>query len=179
MRKTIFLIGYMGCGKTTLGRALAARTGVRFIDLDDYIEERAGMTISGIFATKGESTFRAMEREALGTLVADGSGRDTVVACGGGTPCFGDNMQLMDSLGITVHLVTSEDRLFSRLAVARSHRPLIARLTDPELRDFIRRQLGERNRHYSKASATFDSTMLEDASQIEQTVTKFIDRFFK
>ena len=87
MRKTIFLIGYMGCGKTTLGRALAARTGVRFIDLDDYIEERAGMTISGIFATKGESAFRAMEREALETLrgwhtmfrrqhAADGLARD-------------------------------------------------------------------------------------------------------
>ena len=148
MQNTIFLIGYMGCGKTTLGRALAERADVTFIDLDDYVE---------IAASRADGT--------------------TVVACGGGTPCFGDNMELMDSLGTTVHLVTSVDRLFGRLAVARAHRPLIASLSDDELRNFIVRQLDIRTPHYTRAKAEFDSTLLEDPDQIEQTARRFIDRF--
>ena len=177
MQNTIFLIGYMGCGKTTLGRALAERADVTFIDLDDYVEARAGMSISRIFADRGEAAFRAMEREALTEIAASRADGTTVVACGGGTPCFGDNMELMDSLGTTVHLVTSVDRLFGRLAVARAHRPLIASLSDDELRNFIVRQLDIRTPHYTRAKAEFDSTLLEDPDQIEQTTRRFIDRF--
>ena len=99
--KTTFLIGYMGSGKTTLGRAVAARTGIRFIDLDDYIEEREGCSIREIFASRGEDAFRAIERDALQEVSRMA---DTLVACGGGTPCFGDNMDLLNRCGLTVYL---------------------------------------------------------------------------
>ena len=189
MQNTIFLIGYMGCGKTTLGRALAERADVTFIDLDDYVEARAGMSISRIFADRGEAAFRAMEREALTEIAASRADGTTVVACGGGTPCFCDNMRYMLGAGTTVWLdatvgaicrrllVTSVDRLFGRLAVARAHRPLIASLSDDELRNFIVRQLDIRTPHYTRAKAEFDSTLLEDPDQIEQTARRFIDRF--
>ena len=107
--KAIFLIGYMGSGKSTLGKALAQRCDIRFIDLDDYIEERAGKKIREIFAEDGEAAFRDLERRML----LEVSDMDNVlVACGGGTPCFGDNMELMNSRGITVLLQTSHERLF-------------------------------------------------------------------
>ena len=106
--KTTFLIGYMGSGKTTLGRAVAARTGIRFIDLDDYIEEREGCSIKEIFASRGEDAFRAIERDALQEVSRMA---DTLVACGGGTPCFGDNMDLLNRCGLTVYL-DAEDAPF-------------------------------------------------------------------
>ncbi|MCM1163074.1 MAG: AAA family ATPase [Muribaculaceae bacterium] len=178
MRDIIFLIGYMGCGKTTLGEALARRTGVRFVDLDDYIEVRAGMSIREIFATKGEPEFRRMEREALAELSTPVA-HTTIVACGGGTPCTPGNMELMNSVGLTVFLQTSVERLVSRLAVARDHRPLIAQLTDQELRLFVEHQLEARMPFYAKAAEVFDSTLLEDEAQVDQTSSSFIRQFLE
>lgn len=178
MSDIIYLLGYMGCGKTTLGRALQARCGVRFIDLDDYIVERAGRTVPQIFASGGEAAFRAMERDALRAIAGSArSGAVTVVACGGGTPCQEGNMELMNSTGRTVWLVTSPERLFSRLAVARAGRPLIAALSDDELRSFIHTQLAARTPHYSLATDTFDSTWLEDEDQINATVIRFSSQY--
>ena len=168
---TTFLIGYMGCGKTTLGRAVAERTGVRFIDLDDYIEETAGCSIRDIFATRGEEAFRAMERQAL---IDVSSHPGTLVACGGGTPCFGDNMEVMNSRGITVHLVAPHATLLTRLMEGRGKRPLIASLSDSELDAFITRQMQWRLPHYSKAKLTFDSSRLESAGQISESVDRFL-----
>ncbi len=172
--KPIFLIGYMGSGKSTLGKALAARCDVRFIDLDDYIEEQQGMTIREIFASKGEAAFRDIERASL---LEVGSMPDTLVACGGGTPCFGDNMDVMNANGITVFLDTSHARLLERLKRGRHKRPLIASLTDDELDQHISRQLAERRPHYSRAMHTFDSTLLEDENQIESKCATFIAKF--
>lgn len=172
--KPIFLIGYMGSGKSTLGKALASRCEVRFIDLDDYIEERSGKTIKEIFATEGEAAFRDLERRML----VEVSGFDNVlVACGGGTPCFGDNMELMNEHGVTVLLQASYERLFERLKRGRHKRPLIAALNDEELGDFITRQLELRMPHYSKATEVFDSTLLEDENQIERKCEAFISQF--
>lgn len=175
MNHTIFLIGFMGCGKTTLGRALEARSGVRFVDLDDYIEARAGMTVTEIFATCGEEGFRAMERDALADL--SGGQGVTVVACGGGTPCFGDNMELMNNRGITIWLTAATDRLFGRLAVARASRPLIARLDDAALRGFIDAKLAERTPYYSKAAHRFDATQLDTPDELRRTTDLFATRF--
>lgn len=172
--KTIFLIGYMGCGKSTLGRNLARRCDIEFIDLDDYIEAKAGKKIREIFADEGEAAFRELERK---TLLEVAERENVLVACGGGTPCFGDNMALMNSRGLTVLLNASHERLLERLKRGRHKRPLIASLTDGELDEFITRQLALRMPHYSKAAATFDSTCLEDEDQIEEKCEAFINRF--
>lgn len=174
--KTIFLIGYMGCGKSTLGKALARRCELDFIDLDDYIENRAGKKIRQIFADDGEAAFRDLERRML-REVSEGKGRDVVVACGGGTPCFAGNMELMQSRGLTVLLSASEERLFERLKRGRHKRPLIAALDDDELEKFVRQQLAARMPYYSRAAETFDSTCLEDEDQIEEKCRAFISRF--
>lgn len=174
--KTIFLIGYMGCGKSTLGKALARRCELDFIDLDDYIEARAGKKIREIFAEEGEEAFRDMERRMLREVSADGK-RDVVVACGGGTPCFAGNMELMQSRGLTVLLAASEERLFERLKRGRHKRPLIAALGDSELEEFVRKQLAARMPFYSRAAEIFDSTCLEDEDQIEEKCRAFISRF--
>ena len=169
--KTTFLIGYMGSGKTTLGHAVSARTGVRFIDLDDYIESREGCSIREIFATRGEQAFRDIERQAL----AEVSGlSDTLVACGGGTPCFGDNMDIMNSRGLTVYLDAPHPSLLSRLKEGRAKRPLIASLTDDELDRFIREQLGRRLPYYTRAGLSFDSSRLETPEQVNESVDRFL-----
>jgi shikimate kinase len=168
---TTFLIGYMGSGKTTLGRAVAARTGIRFIDLDDYIEEREGCTIREIFASRGEEAFRAIEREALAEVSALS---DTLVACGGGTPCFSGNMELMNSRGTTVYLTAPHSSLLSRLKEGRAKRPLIASLSDAELDTFITDQMSWRHPYYSQATLTFDSSRLESLDQVDRSVDEFL-----
>lgn len=177
MGRIIFLLGYMGCGKTTLGRAVADRSGVAFIDLDEYVEALAGMCIREIFASRGEEAFRRMEREALEELAAREDSPTMIVACGGGTPCFGDNMELMNRLGTTVHLTAPLWRLFERLSVARAERPLIAALDDAGLERFIAEKFDERLPWYSRAAVEFDSTLLDDEAQVEETSQKFIKQF--
>ena len=119
----IFIIGYMACGKTTLGRALARRLGREFIDLDFYIEQRFRRSISQIFATDGEEAFRSAEHAMLAEV---GEMQDVVIACGGGTPCFHGNMDFMLSRGTVIYLDTSVDRIVERLTRNRSRRPLMA-----------------------------------------------------
>ena len=108
----IFLVGYMGAGKTTLGRALAKATGMQFIDLDCYIEERFRKTIAQIFAEKGEEHFRDLERRMLHEV---GEFEDVIISTGGGTPCFFDNIEYMNSQGTTVYLDVPVERLHIRL----------------------------------------------------------------
>lgn len=169
--RPIFLIGYMGSGKTTLGRALGRRLGLQFIDLDLYIESRYMRTISQLFAERGEDKFRSIEREMLHEVAEM---EDVVVACGGGTPCYYDNIDYMNRCGTTVFLSASEDRLFARLSINRNKRPLIKDLDDKSLRIFIRENLALRMPHYSKASHSFCGDRLEDVMQISTSVEKFI-----
>ena len=152
----------MGCGKSTLGRALADELGVQFIDLDAYIEERYHKKVSEIFAEMGEQDFRQMERRML-EEVAECS--DVVVACGGGTPCYFDNVALMNSRGLTVYLSVSIERLTERLTrpKAKAKRPLIAQKSDEEIRQFIIDALAKRDPFYSQAALRFDSTDSETA----------------
>lgn len=167
----IFLIGYMGCGKSTMGRAVSRITGFPFIDLDNYIESRYHRTVREIFAEKGEDGFREIERNMLHE-VADFE--NVIIACGGGTPCFFDNMEYMNAHGTTVFLDTSIDKLHSRLMRGRHKRPLIAQKNDEELREFIIEALEKRMEHYSKARIHFSSSRLETESQIEDTAQLFI-----
>ncbi|MBR3830468.1 MAG: shikimate kinase [Muribaculaceae bacterium] len=170
--KPIFLIGYMGCGKSTMGRAVSALTGVPFIDLDNYIEQRFHLTVKEIFAQRGEGGFRDVERRML-QEVADFE--DVIVACGGGTPCFFDNMEYMNTHGTTVFLNTPIDRLHSRLMRGRHKRPLIADKDDEELMTFIKEALAKRMDHYSKAQISFSSERLENKSEIANTAREFAE----
>ena len=169
--KTLFIIGYMGSGKTTFGKALAAATGYRFIDLDFYIEQRFHATVREIFAQHGEDGFRQIERDMLREVAEF---EDTIVSCGGGTPCFFDNMVFMNQKGVTLWLQASRESLFSRLIRKREKRPLLAGHTDEEIRDIIDAQLKAREPFYSKAAHTWQSDSLEDRRQIDTNISDFI-----
>ena len=169
----IFLIGYMGAGKTTLGRALARELGVEFIDLDSYIENRLCKSVSQIFAEKGEEGFRDIERRMLHEA---GEFENVIISTGGGTPCFFDNIDYMNAQGVTVFLDVPVERLFIRLSIARKKRPLIMEKNDEELRCFITEQLAKRLPHYSKAKHSFIADQLEDVKQIETSVRNFLQQ---
>ena len=170
----IFLTGYMGSGKTTLGRALAADLNVQFIDLDHYIEQRYRKTIAQLFAENGEDGFRAIERRMLHEV---GEFEDVIISTGGGTPCFFDNIEFMNAQGITIYLDVPVERLFIRLCIARSKRPLIKDKDDEELRAFIIEQLEKRAPHYSKAQYSFRADRLEDTAQVKESVEAFRHQF--
>lgn len=173
----LFLIGYMGSGKTTLGRALACRLGCGFVDLDDYIEQTAGASVKEIFANEGEAGFRMRERKALEDIVL--MKEVNIVACGGGTPCFFDNMEYMNEHGTTVLLDATLESLNRRLTIMRSNRPLIANLNDDELAAYIVKALESRMPYYQKARYRFASDRLEDQSQIDESVDAFLKIFTK
>lgn len=160
---TIFLIGYMACGKTTLGTLLARELHMPFIDLDNYIEEHCEMTISNIFDKWGEKHFRTLEHEALRQVARSCA----VVACGGGTPCHEGNMQLMNSTGTTVWLTASASCIASRLCRPsfKASRPLVAKLSNNQILDFVTQQLAKRTLHYSQAHIIFDATRIETAQE--------------
>ncbi|MDE6559055.1 MAG: shikimate kinase [Muribaculaceae bacterium] len=164
---TIFLIGYMASGKTTLGRAFAKANGLQFIDLDFYIEQRFRKSISQIFAEEGEERFRQIERAMLREV---GEFCDAVISCGGGTPCFFDNMDYMNSQGITVWLDADIPTTTRRLLEAKGKRPIVMKLTPEQLPSFIETHLAARRPHYSKAHIRLDSNLLESRHQIAQTI---------
>ena len=170
----IFLVGYMGCGKTTLGVELAKQMGLRYIDLDDYIEARQGMSITEIFDEMGEARFRELEAEALQDVAAM---TDVVVGCGGGTPCYGDSMALMNQAGVTVWLTTSPERITARLLLPdqKAKRPKISRLPDDEVLALVVRELRARTPYYDQAQLQFDSTDIETAEATIITARHLVD----
>lgn len=171
----IFLIGYMGAGKTTLGRALAKRLpGRQFYDLDEAVEEAYGHSVSEIFQHVGEKRFRELETAALKGL-AEIEG--VIVACGGGTPCIEGNMALMNSHGTSVWLQAPVDVLLRRLIEGQAQRPLLAGKSPEELRKFIEENLQARTPYYNLASATFDASRLESEQEIDQACNEFIQKF--
>lgn len=163
----IFLIGYMGAGKTTLGKAFARELGLTFIDLDWYIEERFHKTVQRIFEERSEEGFRELERNMLHEV---SDFENVVISTGGGTPCFFDNMEYMNTQGETVFLSVDPAVLFRRLRVAKQQRPLLAEKTDEELMEFIGSALEKRMPHYSKARHIFCAEELEDKQQIRRSV---------
>ncbi len=165
----IFLTGYMGSGKTTLGKAFARRLGVPFVDLDWYIEERFHKTISELFKERGEASFRELERDMLHEVAEF---EDVVISTGGGTPCFFDNMDYMNACGTTVFLDVHPDILHRRLRAATRQRPILQGKTDEELHTFILDALSLRAPHYRKARFRFDGGKLESHGQIAESVEK-------
>jgi len=144
----IFLVGFMGSGKTTIGRRLAQHIGFEFVDTDCFIEMQQGKTVSEIFAQQGEPAFREMERRILLELQKLDF---AVVSTGGGLPCFKDNMNVMRSYGKVVYLKTSPQALTRRLLRSRNDRPLIKGKTENELQQYITEKLAEREPFYNRA----------------------------
>lgn len=144
----IFLIGFMGSGKTTAGRKLSPRLNIQFIDLDSEIEKETRMTVREIFKLKGEEYFREIESEILRKLSRED---DFVMATGGGTPCFKDNIDFMNQKGITVYLKLNTAELISRLEKAKAKRPLLEGKDDKEMQQFIEYKLKTRTPYYEKA----------------------------
>lgn len=144
----IFLIGYMGSGKSHLGWQLSNFLGVQFVDMDNYIEERNCKTIPQIFAEEGEAEFRKKERKALEEL---SEFTNIVIATGGGAPCFFDNIDLMNEAGKTIFLNINPKILADRLMKSKTERPLIKGKSRKELVAFIDETLKKRNEFYKQA----------------------------
>ena len=172
----IVLIGYMGSGKSSVGKLFAQRLNYAFKDLDVQIEQEEGVTVSKLFADKGEIYFRKKESEILKQLLS--SSKNLVLATGGGTPCYGNSLQYMlnkDDV-VTVYLKNSLQALSERLFVAKSQRPLIAHLnTKAEVVDFVRKHLFERSYYYSQASAIIEA---DDGMSMNEVVEKIILKLF-
>ncbi len=144
----IFLIGFMGAGKSSQAKKLAAGLNFEAVDLDELVEKTNKLSVSEIFKTKGEQYFRKVESEALRTL----SGKqNAVVATGGGTPCFFDNMQWMNENGITVYLKLHPGTAYHRIAPSKAKRPLISHMNDADLMEYIMETMTERAPFYNQA----------------------------
>lgn len=151
----IVLVGYMGSGKSTVGRLLAQKSDMKFLDLDEYIEGKLEAGITDIFKEKGEIYFRKKEHELLQEVLAENE--DVVVATGGGTPCYSGNMHTMlKESGGVFYLKVSIPELVRRLFKEKDQRPLIRHLDDNELPEFIGKHMFERSPFYSMASHSID-----------------------
>ncbi len=156
----VYLIGYMGSGKSSLGKKLASRMGYSYIDLDELIEEEQQQSVGDIFSEMGEEAFRSLERLALhSTFERD----DLVVSTGGGSPVYFDNMDLMNLHGLAVYLQADANILVNRLLNKQHLRPLIAGMSQEELHDFIEEQLKFRSAFYEKAKLHIQTKNLNPA----------------
>ena len=165
----IFLIGYMGSGKSKMGEALSKILNYDFVDTDRLISQVSGKTISEIFETSGQEHFRELEKEILRTFA---SREQLVVATGGGTPVYQDNMEWMNAHGITVYLEANAGLLFHRLATSREGRPLIEKLNDVELMEQITGHLAVRIPVYRKAVITVEAAN-PDPKGLAEKVRKY------
>lgn len=163
----IILIGYMGAGKTTVGKALAADLGVPFYDLDWFITTRYRKSVPEIFAESGEEGFRELERRMLHEVAEF---EDIVLSCGGGTPCFFDNLEYMNSLADTVYLKAKPEVLAMHLRMGKGKRPLLEGKSPEELETFISEMLVTREPFYSKAKYTLDVSLLDTSTKIHESV---------
>lgn len=165
----IILVGYMGAGKTTIGKALADELGMRFYDLDWYIETRMRKTVAQLFAELGEEGFRRIERNMLHE-VAEFEG--VLISCGGGTPCFFDNMEYINQQGLTLYLKASPDVLYKHLKMGKTVRPLLLNKTPDEVERFISDQLAAREPYYLHAHHTLDVSLMDNYEKIKISVAQ-------
>lgn len=157
----------MGSGKTTVGKALSDAVGLPFYDLDWYIETRMRKTIPEIFAERGEEGFRIMERNMLHEVAEF---ENVIISCGGGTPCFFDNMEYLNRQGDTIYLKASPEVLHGHLQMARIERPLLSGKTDEEQRWFIEEQLRHRELYYLQAKHALEVNLLNTREKIKTSV---------
>ena len=165
----IILIGYMGAGKTTIGKALSKELGVIFYDLDWNIESRMRKSIAQIFAERGEEGFRKIEHNMLHEVAEF---EDVIISCGGGTPCFFDNMDYLNQQGQVVYLRAEPEVLYKHLQMGKVERPLLKGKSKEELLVFIREQLERREPYYTKARYTLDVSLMDNYDKIKISVGK-------
>jgi len=158
MHSRIFLIGFMGSGKSTIGRKLANEVGYGFVDMDSLISQYSGMTIPGIFSEHGEALFRKWERDTLKEIIRQ---ENIVVATGGGAPCHHKNMDVMNSSGLTIYLRLTPEAIRERLMRSKTERPLVKGKSDSELFDFIKELLGQREQYYLQSKIVTDGMNLK------------------
>lgn len=171
--KRIFLIGYMGSGKTTVGKRLAKSLSLSFVDLDDFIQNKYRKTIAEIFAEIGEEEFRKIENKALREVSEI---EDVVISTGGGAPCYFDNMNIMNNAGLTLYIEAEPEELASRLLSSKSVRPLIAGKSEEELIPFIREHLLQRERYYRSAQIVYHTERMITKEEIHLTVQGIEER---
>src|ERR1051325_410673 len=150
----IFLIGFMGSGKTYWGRLLSQKLSIPFFDLDEQVAEQAGKSIVDIFATEGEEYFRTLEKDVLYEITE--KNESFVMACGGGSPCYFNNIDYMSQAGTTVWINTDFETLLKRLIGEKDNRPLIKGLSDDQLRIYITRKFADRKIYYEQAELVID-----------------------
>jgi shikimate kinase len=181
----IYLIGFMGSGKTTVGRLLAPKLVAKFptklpncvfVDLDHYIEQQQGLTVAEIFAKPGdeggEAYFRELERKYLNEVMTKFP--NAVISTGGGTPCFNDNMERMNADGVTVYLKYSPEMLARRLGTSRGVRPLLAGKSQEELLAYVKETLSEREVYYNQANVV----VAEPSKDMERLV-RILEPYFE
>ena len=157
----LFLIGFMGSGKTYWGKIWAEKNGLAFYDLDEEIEKKNGKTIAAIFEKEGEEYFRQIETEVLHTFSEK---QNCIIACGGGAACFNENMQWMNVNGTTVYLSATLQYIFNHVIDGQHKRPLIKKLNQAELLFFIQQKLKEREPFYNQAKFILPVTELNENS---------------
>ncbi len=165
--KRIIIIGYMGSGKTTVGHALSQELGLPFYDLDWYIETRMHCTVKQIFDEKGEEGFRKIEHNLLHEVAEF---ENVIISCGGGTPCFFDNIDYINRQGETVYLKCTTDVLYKHLKMGKTVRPLLLNKTPDEVKTFIEAQLKQRAPFYEKAKHIVDVSLMDNKEKIKVTV---------
>ena len=165
----IIIIGYMGAGKTTVGKALSNELGIPFYDLDWYIESMMRKSVKQIFDEKGEEGFRKIEYNMLHEVAEF---ENIILSGGGGTPCFFDNMDYLNQQGETVYLKATPEVLYGPLKIGKSVRPLLLNKTPEEVQVFIKEQLVHREPFYAKAKNTLDVNLLDNFEKIQISVQK-------
>ena len=164
----IFLIGFMGSGKTHWGRLLSQKLGIPFFDLDEQVTEHAGKSIVEIFAEDGEEHFRMHEKDVLHIITE--SHDAFVMSCGGGSPCYFNNIEYMNQSGVSVWINTPLNTIFSRLKGEKEKRPLIKSLSDDQLKSFISKKFADRKIYYEQADVMVD----EEPLQLDHLIQKIL-----
>ena len=165
--RRIILIGYMGSGKTTVGKALSKAIGMMFYDLDWYIESRMRKTVSQLFAERGEEGFRTIEHNMLHEVAEF---ENVIISCGGGTPCFFDNMDYLNQQGDVIYLKATPEVLYKHLLMAKVERPLLKDKSPEELIAYITEHLKEREPYYNRAHHILDVSVLDNYDKINTSV---------
>ncbi|PRX53219.1 shikimate kinase [Flagellimonas meridianipacifica] len=167
----VVLVGYMASGKSSIGRALADDLELNYVDLDSFIEKEMGMSIQQIFSNRGEIFFRKKEYETLGQILKNEN--DIVLSTGGGTPCYGNNMQtILDHSDTSIYLQLSIPSLVERISQEKDSRPLVQNIKDEDLPEFVGKHLFERRNFYMQAK----ETVICDGKAIREVVDEIKTR---